>query len=369
MKATRISFATGAVVFLLCAVTFALRMRAEHSRKHAIDNATTTRLAADRGDAKAQTKLGSMYYYGLGVPQNYDEALTWYRKAANQDYPRAEYNIGAMYESGKGLPINYTEALHWYRNAADHGEADAQCSLGGMYYSGRGVEPDNSIALIWFRRAADQGLARAQYDIAYMYAHGEGVPQDRLEADLWYHKAASQEYDPALRILGLRGTGLSPPTAMELMAIFFGCLWVLNGTLRSRRRFGEFRSFWALSAGLFGLVYLGSRLYQAFGTFHSVIVVDVFCLLENFFFGVSIAAATCSFAPRALKSVMGTVSILFVGINAFAIAYRRFAFSGSSLRACCAVNGALLGMLVSVALALWMLRGDSSEQFSIPKVL
>lgn len=39
---------------------------------------------AEQGDAAAQFYLGVMYYYGRGVPQNYNEAVKWYTKAAEQ---------------------------------------------------------------------------------------------------------------------------------------------------------------------------------------------------------------------------------------------------------------------------------------------
>lgn len=32
----------------------------------------------------AQNELGDCYYYGLGVEQNYEEAVKWYRKSAEQ---------------------------------------------------------------------------------------------------------------------------------------------------------------------------------------------------------------------------------------------------------------------------------------------
>ncbi len=40
--------------------------------------------AAKQGDVRAQTELGQMYNYGLGVPQNYVEALAWYNLAVVQ---------------------------------------------------------------------------------------------------------------------------------------------------------------------------------------------------------------------------------------------------------------------------------------------
>jgi len=34
-----------------------------------------------------------MYYRGTGVPQDFSEALRWYRKAADQNYADAQYNL------------------------------------------------------------------------------------------------------------------------------------------------------------------------------------------------------------------------------------------------------------------------------------
>ncbi len=39
---------------------------------------------AKQGDANAQNNLGFMYYKGHGVPQDYAEAVKWFRKAAEQ---------------------------------------------------------------------------------------------------------------------------------------------------------------------------------------------------------------------------------------------------------------------------------------------
>jgi len=39
---------------------------------------------ATAGDAQAQFALANHYYYGLGVPQDYTQAVLWYRRSANQ---------------------------------------------------------------------------------------------------------------------------------------------------------------------------------------------------------------------------------------------------------------------------------------------
>ena len=51
-----------------------------------------------------------MYYSGLGVPQDYTQAVAWYRKAAEQGYAGAQFNLGAMYAKGGGVPQDYVES-------------------------------------------------------------------------------------------------------------------------------------------------------------------------------------------------------------------------------------------------------------------
>jgi TPR repeat protein len=63
---------------------------------------------ADQGNARAQFKLGVMYYEGQGVPQDYAEAVKWYRRAADQGYADGQGVLGFFYEKGDcGVPQDY----------------------------------------------------------------------------------------------------------------------------------------------------------------------------------------------------------------------------------------------------------------------
>ena len=62
-----------------------------------------------------------MYDKGQGVPQDYAEAVKWYRLAAEQGDADAQYNLGVMYDNGQGVPQDYAEAVKWYRLAAEQG--------------------------------------------------------------------------------------------------------------------------------------------------------------------------------------------------------------------------------------------------------
>ncbi len=160
------------------------------------------RKAVEQGNAKAQTNLGIIYENGHGIPQNYAEAMRWYRKAAEQGHAQAQHKLGVMYENGHGVPQDYAEAMRWYRKAAEQGSAQAQNNLGVMYVNGEGVPQDYAEAMRWFRKAAEQGSAIAQNNLGYMYRNGQGVRQDYDEAVRWYRKAAEQGLASAQFSLG-----------------------------------------------------------------------------------------------------------------------------------------------------------------------
>ena len=88
------------------------------------DFATALRLfrpLANKGDAGAQSALGTLYDRGWGVPQNYAEALKWYRLAADQGDAGAQYSLGSMYQSGLGVPLDYVRAHMWFNLSAAQG--------------------------------------------------------------------------------------------------------------------------------------------------------------------------------------------------------------------------------------------------------
>ena len=100
---------------------------------------------ADKGIAEAQINLGMMFESGQGVPQDFHEALRWYRLAADQKLikaqeklnlllkkaaePQINLSLGMMFENGQGVPQDFNEAIRWYRLAADQGLIKAQKKL------------------------------------------------------------------------------------------------------------------------------------------------------------------------------------------------------------------------------------------------
>ncbi len=113
-----------------------------------------TQQRANQGDALAQTALGFIYQSGDGVPEDFMQAVVWYRIAADQGYAPAQANLGVMYSNGTGVPQNFPQAAAWLLKSADQGYAPAQANLGVMYSNGTGVPQDDVEAHKWLSLAA-----------------------------------------------------------------------------------------------------------------------------------------------------------------------------------------------------------------------
>ena len=69
-----------------------------------------------------------------------------------------------MYANGEGVPQDYAEAVKWYRLAVEQGNALAQRNLGIMYYNGHGVPQDYVRAHMWLNLAASRYPATVKKD-------------------------------------------------------------------------------------------------------------------------------------------------------------------------------------------------------------
>lgn len=165
---------------------------------------------AEKGNAKAQVTLGTMYDFGHGVEKDVLTAVDWYEKAAAQGNSLVQHDLGVKYFRGMGIAQNYEKAAAWWRMAADNGVAESQYNLGLMYVRGLSFEKDNAQAINWYSKAASQGHANAQYNLGVMYSLGQGVPQDYERGLAYFRDAAEQDIAQAqynLAVLFENGRG------------------------------------------------------------------------------------------------------------------------------------------------------------------
>jgi len=103
-----------------------------------------------------QHNIGTAYYFGRGVKQDYSQAYIWFRKAAEQGNANAQYCLGTLYSDGEGVDRDEVEAAAWLHKAAEQGNTDAQVGLGLAYKTGSGVPQDYAQGAMWLRRAGEK---------------------------------------------------------------------------------------------------------------------------------------------------------------------------------------------------------------------
>jgi TPR repeat protein len=144
-----------------------------------------------------------MYEEGLGVKRSDVEAMKWYQLAAERGHAPAQAKVGVSYRFGRGTDQNFAEAMRWSKLAAEQGDAAGQVTLGYMYQHGEGVDRDNVEAMKWLQLAAEQSNSDAMNAIGWIYEHGgDGVDQDYAKAMAWYELGAEQSNSYALNNLG-----------------------------------------------------------------------------------------------------------------------------------------------------------------------
>ena len=74
-------------------------------------------------------EFAECYYEGKGTSVDYAKAFDYYKRAALNDNGYAQYSIGWMYEHGLGVTNNTNTALSWYRKAVRSGNKDARTRI------------------------------------------------------------------------------------------------------------------------------------------------------------------------------------------------------------------------------------------------
>ena len=160
---------------------------------------------AEAGDAESQYFLGTYYYYGGAVIQDYKEAVEWFTRSAKKGNANAQFFLGLCYHGGQGVRRDCKEAVKWYTKAAEQRVPMALINLADIYYKGDGVTKDYKEAVKWYTKVLDNYDGSVPHDghaaerVANCYYNGWGVTQDYKEAVKWYTVANSYE---SPRILG-----------------------------------------------------------------------------------------------------------------------------------------------------------------------
>ncbi|KAG9068819.1 hypothetical protein KI688_011105 [Linnemannia hyalina] len=175
-----------------------------------------------------QRKVGLLYDYGHGVPQNHRTAMHWHFKAADQGDALRPMQYRFSYESGDGLTQDlyqgdgmldnemhahsstsvpcmisvtvflrtFYRAMDWYLQDSNQRGPDTQVSIESLCGYGLGVAQDFTQAMHWYLKAAENGNADAQCNVGKLHYEGvvgvDGVDLGYAQAMERYMKAATQ---------------------------------------------------------------------------------------------------------------------------------------------------------------------------------
>ena len=166
-------------------------------RQDYAEAATWNRLAAERGSAEAQARLGHQLALGLGCPRDPAEAERWFAAAAAQSHVEGQLGLGLVYAGNYDTPPDLERAAHWLKVAADAGNRIAQYGIGKLLLHGEGVARDAAAAVLRLESAAAQEYAPAMYLLGMIYWRGEGVPADTVLAESWLRRAVVRGHGEA----------------------------------------------------------------------------------------------------------------------------------------------------------------------------
>ena len=72
---------------------------------------------AENGNLEAAFQLGSVYYFGDGIPTDYPLALKWFGKAAESGHSASQFMLGLMYAEGHGVKKDLEVTVDWFDKA------------------------------------------------------------------------------------------------------------------------------------------------------------------------------------------------------------------------------------------------------------
>lgn len=191
---------------------------------------------AKGGDASAMNEVGTWYYTGKHIKQDYDQAYEWWKKASLKSNVRAIANLGMCYQLGRGVERDSVDAIRLYEKSIKEGNKallnqrsdnatksafDAMLA-GNCYENGIGVKKDltkaaefyshaaakgsvdgmrqagichlnakeNAKALQYFEKGASKGDLSSEYWAGKMLMGGMNVPANKQQGVVYLLKAA-----------------------------------------------------------------------------------------------------------------------------------------------------------------------------------
>ena len=154
--------------------------------------AKAVRAKAETGNIRAMKLLADMYYNGVAVVRDRNEAFLWYLRSAQGGNAQSQFIVGTCYRDGIGIAKDAKKAVEWLSRSSNHGNIRACTELANMYRKGMGVDRDMKMCVEWFEEAARRGDSNSMNQLGTMFRDGAGVEKDKSMSDFWFTMFARQ---------------------------------------------------------------------------------------------------------------------------------------------------------------------------------
>ena len=151
--------------------------------------AACLRIAADAGNARAQSLLGQLL---LELPgQNSVEAVKQLERAADQAQTEAIALLGTFYERGLHVPCDLARAVEYYHRGTEIGCTVCHRRLGMLLVSDACRHDMRGEGIRLLEVAAVSGDVEAQQALSHVLAKGDPEHRDLSRALMWATRAVS----------------------------------------------------------------------------------------------------------------------------------------------------------------------------------
>ncbi len=247
---------------------------------------------AKDGDASAMNEVGTWYYTGKHVAQDYSQAYEWWKKASLKSNMYAIANLGMCYQLGRGVERDSVDAVRLYEKSIKDGNhsllnqraekasksAFDAMLVGECYQNGIGVNKDFTKAAGYYVKAAANGSVDGmrQAGICFLNAKEnakalqyfeQGASKGDLPSEYWAGKMLFGEMNvpankPQAVVYLLKAAEGGMPMAQAEMGILYA---EGSGVTKNLAQSAEWFRKSALQGNSKGMWYYGNALKEGEG--------------------------------------------------------------------------------------------------------
>lgn len=142
------------------------------------------------GYSLAMWELGHAYELGIGVPEDYIQAIDWYRK--HKHATRIDINNIIYFKTTRGdlVEESYAQIFKSLVDKAEKDDAEAQEKVARIYDDGIQVKRNEDKAYYWYSKSARLGNQYSQLMLGYFYCRAIGTEKNEKISNYWFERSS-----------------------------------------------------------------------------------------------------------------------------------------------------------------------------------